>query len=42
MTGSALNLAGSAPPLVNYELAYDSLTHSPKQRRFKLSLGYRF
>ncbi len=42
LTGSALNLAGSVPPLVHQELAYDSLTHNPKGRRFKLSLGYRF
>ncbi len=42
LTASALNFAGSVPPLVNYELAYDSLTHNPKGRRFKLGLGYRF
>ncbi len=42
LTGSALNLAGSVPPLVRQELAYDSLTHNPKGRRLKMSLGYRF
>ncbi len=42
VTLSGLNLAGSFPPLVNHELAYDALTHNPKGRRFKLDLSYKF
>ena len=42
VTLSALNLAGSYPPLVNHELAYDALTHNPKGRRFKLDISYKF
>ena len=42
VTLSGLNLAGSYPPLVNHELAYDALTHNPKGRRFKLDLSFQF
>ena len=42
LTLSGLNLAGSFPPLVNHELAYDALTHNPKGRRFKLDISYKF
>ena len=30
------------PPLVNTELAFDSLTHNPRSRRVKLTLTHRF
>ena len=42
VTLSGLNLAGAAPPLVNYELAFDGLTHNPKGRRIKLGVSRRF
>ena len=38
---SAINLLGTAPPLVNWEQSYDGFTHSPKGRRIKLSITYR-
>ena len=41
-TLSALNLAGADPPLVNWDPAFDPLTHNPKGRRLKLELSYRF
>ncbi len=41
-TLSAVNLAGTQPPVVNRESAYDALTHDPKGRRIKLGLTYRF
>ena len=41
-TLSLLNLADAAPPTVNQELAFDSLTHDPKGRRIKLGVTYRF
>ena len=42
LTLSALNLAGAMPPLVNQELAYDSLTHNPRGRRLRVGVSYRF
>ena len=38
---SVLNVLGTPPPLVNWEQSYDGRTHSPKGRRFKLSVTYR-
>ena len=42
VTLSAFNLAGADPPLVNWDPAFDPLTHNPKGRRLKLTLGYRY
>lgn len=39
---SALNLANVQPPLVNTEQAFDSLTHTPRGRRVKLTVTHRF
>ena len=38
---SVLNVAGTDPPRVGWEQAYDAFTHSPKGRRIKLSMTYR-
>ncbi len=40
ITFSALNLTGEVPPLVDFELGFDGLTHNPKGRRFKLAATY--
>ena len=42
VTVSGLNLADQRPPLVNTELAFDSLTHNPRGRRVKLTVTQRF
>jgi outer membrane receptor protein involved in Fe transport len=42
LTVSGLNLADRLPPLVNTELAFDSLTHNPRGRRVKLTVTHRF
>ena len=42
VTLSGLNLAGTYPPLVNFELAFDALTHNAKGRRVKLDISYKF
>lgn len=36
-TLSALNLTSQVPPLVDFELGFDGLTHNPKGRRIKLA-----
>ncbi len=40
VTFSALNLTAEVPPLVDFELGFDGLTHNPKGRRIKLAATY--
>ena len=41
LTLAALNLTDEEPPLVDFEHAFDALTHNPKGRRLKAALTYR-
>ena len=40
VTFSVLNLLDTDPPFVNWEVAFDGFTHSPKGRRLKFSITW--